>query len=134
MAERPALAEVRRERFGKQWRVCQRCGGEAVKWRGVWCKRCEETTQGDVLFALVYEDSSAIHSLHVDARAAMCALREDTRDGGITCLVMRKVVGQAGARAFLVERGDGMQQMQEDRDLQRDVEYSEGYAPHFGRS
>lgn len=96
--------------MSKQHRTCTRCGGKAMKWRGVWCATCEEATKDQTLFALLDEDRSSIASLHEDITEAQAILKDDAANG-LYVQILRKVTGQAGARAELNESRSAFDQM-----------------------
>lgn len=85
-----------------QFRTCTRCGGKAARWRGVWCAACEEVTKDQALYALLDEDRSSISSLHEDITVAQAILKDDAANG-LYVQILRRVTGQAGARAELNE-------------------------------
>lgn len=79
-------------------RKCQWCGEEFAKWRGRICGACENRTQDADLFVLLYDDRSGFQAIYERLEDAQAVLKNDAANG-IYDLILRKVVGQSGARA-----------------------------------
>lgn len=84
--------------MSKSTRKCQWCGEEFPKRRGRICGACENRTRDDDLYVLLNDDRSGFQSIHERLEDAQAVLKDDAARG-IYELILRKVVGQSGARA-----------------------------------
>lgn len=85
-------------------RTCQRCGTEFKRTRrdpSIWCGPCRGATSQAELTALIFPDSSGIHSLHEHIRDAFDVMKANPESH----LKLVKVIGHAGA-VSQVERDD----------------------------
>lgn len=109
-------------------RVCGRCGGIFERTRrdlNVWCPGCDRTTTDSELWALIFTDRSGIYSLHETLAGARDAMKQDAMSGGGDRLLLRDVVGQAGARAELSEQRDDEMDHREQGQSRADFERSQ---------
>lgn len=108
-------------------KLCQRCGDtftRSKRDRDVWCGKCENTVADATLYAVLFEDRTAIYGLFESWNEAAAVMREDASETGWSRLVMRRVQGQTGARSELVDRddlADLSDQMWADREFERSV-------------
>jgi hypothetical protein len=85
-------------------KVCQRCGEGFQRPKrnpDVFCGSCERATKGAELWAVIYEDASGVFGLYESRYHAAADMAADAEATGALRLIVRKVIGQRGARAEL---------------------------------